>query len=827
MEKVLSDKNYHRGGVTPPLQPNYSDSAAFKKKEQYFTSTDETLKQAPYLDEESYKFFDETRILYDTILKIMFNFRQSGHPGGAISVGPQLIGLFLNSLRYDISNPDNEQNDVIGLASGHKANGLYAILTLLFEAVKLRHPEAMPKDAILFKDMLGFRRNKTYHSKLVDQYNPVRMEGHPIPETPFVRIASGASGYAAPQLLGLALSLRETFPESDSPIVYMLEGDGGSTPGRFQEAYQCAHNMKLGNVAFLTDFNNANIDENCVAGCLKEKYNANEGNVVSWTPEQLAATHGGNVITINDGHDFQQVIAGLDLVGNLMNKSGRFAAGVFHTTKSKGYDPMCCIVGRKYHGAGHKPDSQEYFAAQEEFEKHFNVKLPRMPQEHNQDVVEEYFLKSLDVVRDILKNNSKLTDFIVDKVMKAKDRIPKNRTTSSTDITPLMKFVPDKPLDPSKPPAEFIMKPGKGSYREMYVNIVGYINKLTNGAFWVVSADLLSSTLPNITKYLGGSSTENCYYGEENRSSRILHGGGITEDANAGLMLGLGAGGRYTGVTTSYGAFQSLAHTHVKVANGPWGSEEREHRIPVQIGAFHASLWTGPDGVRTHADPQALAVWRENFPYRSLITLLPIDPNEIFPMFIASYRARPVAIVPFIARPDGVVFDREKLGFALATEAAKGGYILRPTKPGKKVDGTIVLQGAGVAKIFIENVLPEIDKKWNVSIAVITSHELFRMQPVEYRDKVLPYTDKERTRRNSIAITEFTEGTIRPYVDELGMRYSLYSYKVPSQIGKDADENESIGPYGSGEPDEIFIEAHLDAKSQYDAVDKYLGEINK
>lgn len=802
-------------------KPNYLESVNVKKKGQYFACTKELPAS---LDEKSGKLFEEVRILYDTILKIMFNFRQSGHPGGAISVGPQLIGLFLDTLRYDISDPDNEKNDVVGLASGHKANGLYAILTLLFETVKLRKPELLPKNAILFKDMLGFRRNKTYHSKLVDQLHPTSLEGHPIPETPFVRLASGASGYAAPQFLGLALSLRETFLGDNPPIVYVLEGDGGSTPGRFQETYQCAHNMKLGNIAFLSDFNNANIDENCVVGCSKDGCDVLEGNVTSWTPEELAGTHGGNVITINEGHNFNHVIAGLSLIQDLLKKSPRFTTGVFHTTKSKGYDPMCCVVGRKYHGAGHKPDSPEYFAAQEEFEKHFNATLPRMPQSPNQDTIEEYFLKSLDVITNILKTKTDLADFIISKITNAKDAVPKNRKITTTDITPLMKPTQGKSLDPINPPAHLVFKPGKASFREIYVNTVGEIHKLTNGAFWAVSADLLSSTLPGIAKFLGGDNKEDIYYGENNRSSRLLHGGGITEDANAGLMLGLGAAGRYTGVTTSYGAFQSLAHTHVKVANGPWGSFEREHRIPVQIGAFHASLWTGPDGVRTHADPQALSVWRENFPYRSVISILPMDPNEVFPLFIAAYRAKPVAIIPFIARPDGVVFDREKLGFAPATDAAKGGYVLRTAKPGK-VDGTVVLQGAGVAKIFIEKVLPELDKKWNIQVSVITSFELFRMQSQEYRDKVLPYTDKERTRRNSVAITEFTEGTIRAYVDELGLRYSLYSYKVPSQIGKDANENESIGPYGSGEPDEIFIEAHLDASAQFKAVDEYLGEI--
>lgn len=818
------------------LNGRFASFPAWKREGQYFASTKKALGPKPCLDEETARHFEEFRILYDTVVKILFNFRQSGHPGGAISVGPQLIGLFLDTLRYDISRPESEENDVVGLASGHKANGLYAILSLLFEAVRMREPSLLPSDAIFFHDLLGFRRNRTYRSRLADALHPHPLDGHPTPETPFVRIASGASGYAVSQLLGLALASRERFSGERPPHVFILEGDGASTTGRFQEAWQIAHNLRLGNVLFLYDYNNACIDEDRVIGTC-DGARLSDGHVASWIPEELARTHGGNVVTVDDGHDFDHVIAGLDLLGRLLKKSPRFPVGVFHTVKGKDYDPAGGATGRKFHGAGHGMDSPEYFASQKKFENYFNATLPRMPGNPDRDTVEEYFLKSLDAVREVYCKRSDLADFVFGRIMRAKRRLPGKRKISLADARPLVEFVREKPLDPLNPPQELLVSPGKASFRKQYVEILGYLHRLTNGALWVISADLLSSTLPDIAAHLGGvpegiqTSAEffynprEMYYGEKNRQSRILHGGGITEDANSGLALGIGAEGHYTALATSYGAFQSLAHTHVRVANGPLGSPESQKRIPIQIGAFHASLWTGPDGVRTHADPQALSTWRENFPYGGVVTILPIDPAEIFPLLLAACRARPTAIIPFIPRPDGICFDRGRLGFAPAGNAARGGYVLRPAKEGE-VHGTVVLQGAGAAKIFVESVLPELDRRWNLSIAAITSHELFRMQPADDRDRVLPFLDKERTRRKCVAITEFTEGTIRPYVDEIGLRYSLFSYKPPAQLGKDADERESAGPYGSGEPEEIFREAHLDAEGQLKAVNAYLEKTN-
>ncbi len=825
-----------KDGRRGPLSGRFTSFPNWRREGQYYASTAKLQASGPYLDEETDRHFREFRILYDTVIKILFNFRQSGHPGGAISVGPQLCGLFLDVLRYDISRPDDGENDVLGLASGHKANGLYAILSLLFETVRLREPSLLPPDAILFEDLLGFRRNRTYRSRLVDLLHPKALDGHPTPETPFVRIASGASGYAVSQLLGLSLALRERFPGDDPPRVFILEGDGASTTGRFHEAWQAAHNLRLGNVLFLYDYNNACIDEDRVIGTA-DGGKIRDGRVASWIPEELARIHGGNVVSVEDGHDMNQVLAGLDQLERLLKKSLRFPVGVFHTIKGKGYDPAGGATGRKFHGAGHRMDSPEYFASQREFEEAFNTALPRMPEKPERDTVEEHFLKSLETVREVLRVRTDLSDFIFGRIKRAQKRLPRKRRISPADARPLVERVPGIPLDPMKPPEELLLKPGRASFRKQFVEVLGHLHRITKGAIFIISADLVSSTLPDIASRLGavpgGEETSSDYvyrpretcYGEDNRQSRILHGGGITEDANSGLALGICAEGHYTALATSYGAFQSLAHTHVRVANAPLDSPERRHRIPAQIGAFHASLWTGPDGVRTHADPQALSTWRENFPYGGVVTLVPIDPAEIFSLLLAAYRARPTAIIPFIPRPDGSCFDRGRLGFSPAEEASRGGYLLRPAREGR-VHGTVVLQGAGVAGIFIESVLPELDRRWNLSIAAITSHELFRMQSPGYRDMVLPFSDRERTRRNCLAITEYTEGTIRPYVDETGLRHSLFSYRPPGRGGCDANEKNSAGPYGSGEPGEIFKEACLDAESQFQAVTAYLEKIN-
>jgi transketolase len=99
----------------------------------------------------------------------------------------------------------------------------------------------------------------------------------------------------------------------------------------------------------------------------------------------------------------------------------------------------------------------------------------------------------------------------------------------------------------------------------------------------------------------------------------------------------------------------------------------------------------------------------ENFPRGTVITLTPWDPQEIWVLVSAALIKRPAVIAPFVTRPSEKVIDREARGLASATEAASGLYLLR--KAQGRQDGTLVLQGSEVAYAFIDEALPQLEKK--------------------------------------------------------------------------------------------------------------------
>ena len=148
-------------------------------------------------------------LLYRSLCTMLYNYvPMSGHPGGSISSGRMVAGLLFHSLDYDISEPDREDADIISYSAGHKALGLYAMWALRNEILRLGAPELLPTDEgkqLRLEDLLGFRKNPTNQSPLTRKLRTTPLDGHPTPATPFVRLATGASGVGVASSIGLAL----------------------------------------------------------------------------------------------------------------------------------------------------------------------------------------------------------------------------------------------------------------------------------------------------------------------------------------------------------------------------------------------------------------------------------------------------------------------------------------------------------------------------------------------------------------------------------------------------------------------------------------------
>jgi transketolase len=756
------------------------------------------LESQKTLSKDNIKKFERLDAIYRTLCAILYNYvPTSGHPGGSISSGRFVSSILYNVLDFDIKNPFADDADLVVYAAGHKALGLYAMWALRNEVVRAYAPEILPDEKLQlrFEDLLGFRRNPTNTLPLFRKFNSKALDGHPTPATPHVIVATGASGVGVPSAFGVALGCIDYYGEN-APKIHIVEGEGGMTPGRVAEALAAASAMRLHNITFHVDFNQASIDSNrvCRDGKLK-------GDYVQWNPMELCYLHDFNVIYVDDGKDFRKIAAAQIFAAKLDNKMP--TAIIYRTVKGWKYG----IEGRSSHGAGHKFNSEGYYKACEEFEKMFGVKVPHLTGEMTKENIEQSFYDTLMTLRRVIEKEKEIRYFS-DAIIRSKERLAKHNRIPSDHKPDKNRMYEDGVLSAFKTPAELNIIPGnETTLRGVLGSSLGYINKLTGGAVLGVAADLLGSTSVNL---LGTGFHEGFYDAVDNPESRILAVGGICEDAIGGMMAGLSAYGKHIGVSSSYGAFISaMEHTAARLHG--IGEQNRvthyggSYNTWILINA-HAGLKTGEDGP-THADPQCLQLIQENFPPGILITLTPWEPGEIWPLLTAGLKKRPAILSPFVTRPNELIIDREKLNLASATESINGVYALRKADTAQPVDGHIILQESGVTIEFITKVLPRLDSDgYNLNIYHVSSAELYDAQPKERREDILPYT----ARREALGITGFTLPTMYKWITGFEARFNiLHPFRKGHYLG-------------SGSAESVLLEAGLDGESMYQEVKKYI-----
>ncbi|MFQ5603517.1 MAG: hypothetical protein ACE5HS_09645 [bacterium] len=745
-------------------------------------------------------------LVYRTLCAILYNFVPlSGHPGGSISSGRIVEGLLFSHLDYDFSNPNAEDADFLVYAAGHKAMGLYAMWSLRNELIRIGRPELLPEEKLQLRleDLLGFRRNPTNDTPLFKEFHSKTLDGHPTPATPFVRIATGASGVGVPAALGLTMGALDAYGES-APKVHILEGEGGMTPGRVHESLAAAASARLHNAIMHVDWNQASIDSNHVC-----REGEEPGEYVQWNPAELCYCHDWNVIFVPNGKDFQQVLAAQSLALSLDTKQP--TAIVYRTIKGWKYG----IEGRVSHGAGHKFCSEGYYEACAELENYFNVHIPRFDGEVNPENVEKSFYDTLMVIRHCLESQKELAFFAAKQTIESQQRLKKLQRKKRSDAPNLNKlYASDSGLDAERPPDELALKPGESvTLRAMLGNVLNVLNKKTEGAIIGSAADLLGSTsVVNINKGFD----EGLFNAVENPKSRLVAVGGICEDAMGAFMAGLSSFGNHIGVTSSYGAFiGALEHVAARL-HGIGQQTKGEIQDPayntwIMINA-HAGVKTGEDGP-THADPQVLQLLQENFPKGVLITLTPWDAQEIWPLMVAGLKERPAVLCPFVTRPADTIVNRQEYGLPPAHTAVKGIYAMRTADPSaRQQSGTLVLQGNGVATIFVQEVLPKLDEKGlNLNVFYVASAELFNRLPLQEQEAIFP----EALSREAMGITDFTLPTMYRWVrSNEGIERTLHSFRGHHYLG-------------SGKAHKVLQEAGIHAEGQLEAILDFAQKMEK
>jgi transketolase len=734
--------------------------------------------------------FNDIDLVYRTMCAVLFNYvPTSGHPGGSISSGRIVAGLLFNGMDYDFSIPDLAEADRLCYAAGHKALGLYAMWALRNELVRQARPNLLPEVSrqLRFEDLLGFRRNPTQPTALFRELHAKPLDGHPTPATPFVSIATGASGVGLTTSLGLALGAREAYG-SMAPRIHILEGEGGMTPGRVHEGLSAAATMGLNNAVLHLDWNQASIDSDRVTAEGKH-----HGDYVQWDPMELLQLHDWNVIYAADGHDAACVSAAQKAALKLDN--GQPTAVVYRTVKGWNYG----IEGRGSHGAGHAFCTEGFYKAIAPFEKRFATTLPRFEGDKTPQRVEQAYWDTLSGIRKALESRPELSAAAVERLESSRKRLVATGRRQREGAPRLDDFY-KADLRPEKTPAELALEPGKSAtLRGALGKALGYINRLTGGAVMGCAADLLEST--SVSEINVGFE-KGFWHSKANPSSRLVPVGGICEDAMGGFMAGLASFGRHIGVTSSYAAFIG-ALEHVPARLHCIGQQARRSvdglpfRTWIMVNA-HAGPKTGEDG-STHADPQALQLLQNNFPAGLLITLTPWDPQELWPLMIRGLQARPAVLAPFVTRPAEMVLDRASLGLPPAHAAAQGVYALRRSQNAK----TVVLQGSAVANAFVKDVLPKLTAAGiAVNVFYVASAELFDLLPAERRREIF----SPELALHAMGITDFTLATMHRWIrSEEGLSATLHPFRGGEYLGS-----------GSGE--RVLAEGGLDADSQFEAV---------
>ena len=763
-----------------------------------YYDVNDILKAGLPLNENEVSLFEKMDLIYRTLCGILYNFvPTSGHPGGSISSGRFVESLVYKIADYNIGLPFADDNDMIVYAAGHKALGLYTMWALRNEFVRTFLPGMLPEEKMQmrFEDLLGFRKNPTNLLPLYKKFNSKALDGHPTPAVPFIKTATGASGVGVPSAFGLALGALDYYGEN-APKFHAVEGEGGMTPGRVAEALAAASALRLHNVFLHVDFNQASIDSNrvCREGQLK-------GDYVQWNPSELCYLHDLNVIYVDDGKDFNKIIAAQKFAKTIDNKMP--TAIVYRTIKGWKYG----IEGRSSHGAGHKFCSDGYYTACKEFEDKFGVQIPRMNSENTPVNVEKLFYDTLMTVRGVIENDSTMKYF-AESIKESKERLEKLNRVPKVNHSKLEEIYSNGKVSVENAPDELGLTPGKTTtLRAVLGSSLGYLNKVSNGAIFGVAADLLGSTSVNL---IGENFKEGYFDSVDNPESRILSIGGICEDAIGGMMAGLSAYGKHIGVSSSYGAFISaMEHTAARLHG--IGEQNKVMHFGgnyftwILINA-HAGLKTGEDGP-THADPQCLQLIQQNFPPGILITLTPWEPGEVWNLLIAGLKKRPAILSPFVTRPNELIFDREKLKLAPASDSVKGVYALRKADPTANLDGSIIIQESGVTIEFITKVLPRLDAEgYNLNVFYVSSAELFDLLPEKEKEEILPYS----IRNKAFGITGFTLPTMYQWITSSDARHRiLHPFKKGYYLG-------------SGTAESVLLQAGLDGDSIYKDVKAYL-----
>ena len=791
-------------------------------------------------------------------LVLLGNYAQTGHFGGPLAYTPytvtsHLVGPDLGGLRYDYRRPKHPYADRFMLAGGHNAPVTYALWMIMGEALARKHAAtgdsryfADPETSMLSIDALGFRRGRGALDTILKDNGLV---DHPLMAQAAIRGIRSLAGHSettdltndvngGPSGIGIATSAGKAafwdiVGAPDSLKIMAIEGEFAMTSGHSQEMKTAAVAQQVGKrLRILLSYNNAGIDDELVGSVIKPVYDA-------YRIEDQWAAYGWNVMTLDDGNDYDQVVAALKTMEDWDHEDDRPMIVVGKTVKGwwpaaqNGHIPGYGEQVVSYHSHPYNlAMNGDYFQGlAATFEKRFGVEFEGIRDGALSDerarIIQ--FKKNMDVAMSVLERDG-LGDWIADRLVELGDSVDNNLPLRVGRATNPFK---DTRLSVKNLPVEAqnvkVTNPSSGEEKDLSIKlfeepgnvrgtrraiseIIKWMNYVTNNRFIVVAADLAESI--NVEH----GAIWDTFDPVANPSGGRLKAA-IQEAGNASTAIGLVGQSvsmdpdEHVGVwalSGTYGAFTPLMYLPARV----WSQQNQDS--PFRTGVLHILAGhSGPEtaaDARTHFGIFSPQVWKL-FPRDQAITLSFWDYNDVAPGYfaaaeIAARDPKVGVIVLEIARPDFPVADRNSFADTDLKAAAKGLYLIRDFDPDKPRDGYVLVQGSS-STVNLVSVLSRLEEEGvNVRVIAAISEELFRRQSAEYQDSVLPASAK-------YDLMIVTTGTRRMWpVQNVGPLTDEYS------LTSDWDNQWLTG----GSEADVIAEAHLDAESIYKGIKRFAAE---
>ena len=721
-------------------------------------------------------------------LVVMGNYAQTGHFGGPLAYTPyavnsHLVGPDLGGLRFDYRRPKHPYADKFMLAGGHNIPVMYALWMIMGEALARKHDKTGdakyrvdPGEAMLPIDALGFRRGSGALESLLSDNN---LEDHPLMAQAKIRgiralaghsestdvtndVNGGPSGIAIATAAGKA-AFWDIVGAPDSLKVIAIEGEFAMTSGHSQEMKTQAVAQQVGKrLRIMLSYNNAGIDDQLVGGVIGQQYDG-------YRLQDQWASYGWNVLTLDDGNDFDQIVAALKTMEDWDPSDGRPLIVIGRTVKGwwpvvedgniPGYGEQ--IVSHHSHPYAFPMNGDYFNALAATFEQRFGVEFQGIRDGAVSDERERLvqLKQNIDVVMSVFEQDG-LGDWLADRLVEIGDTVdddlPLRIDRAGDPFQDPRLQVESLPVEPQTVTAR---NPVSGDEKEVSIKlfeepgnvrgtrraiseILKWMNYVTDNRLVTIAADLAESI--NVEN----GSLWGKYDPVENPAGTRLRGV-IQEAGNASTAVGLVTQtvsldpSEHVGVwalSGTYGAFTPLMYLPARV----WSqmSQDSPFRVGVlNILAGHSGPETAADA-RTHFGIFAPQVWKL-FPRNQVIVLSFWDYNDVAPGYfaaaeIAARDPKVGVIVLEVARPDFPVADRSTFADTDLKAAAKGMYVIRDFDPGTPRHGYVVVQGSS-STVNLRSVLPRLEQEGlNVKVVSAISGELFNRQSEEYRNSVLP-----------------------------------------------------------------------------------------